>query len=194
MGETLRHIRTVGWGVASHTEGAQRGECGERQGARPLMCGWVPVLLWGAWGCRPGATGGQELGGCGQRPREKCSVVPVCQEDTKRPQREIRPVSASSTSCQSCPQAQQSIASRALIPVSRPPCPVVARGVGQAPGSLPAGRSLVRSLEGAPSLRQLHFLSSFYSSASCLCLLDKNGVFSSMFVLKYKIHTEVYKT
>ena len=68
------------------------------------------------------------------------------------------------------------------------------RGVDQAPGCLPAGWSLVRSLEGAPSLRQLHFLSSFYSSVSCLCLLDKNGVFSSMFVLKYKIYTEVYKT
>ena len=83
MGETLRHIRTVGCGVASHTEGAQRSERGERQGARPLTCGLVPMLPWGAWGCRAGATGGQELGSCGQRPREKCSVVPLCQEDTK---------------------------------------------------------------------------------------------------------------
>ena len=43
------------------------------------------------------------------------------------------------------------------------------------------------SLGGALSLRQLHFLSSFCSSVSCLYLMDKNGFFSSMFVLKYKI-------
>lgn len=45
----------------------------------------------------------------------------------------------------------------------------------------------MRNLGGALSLRQLHFVSSFYSSASCLYLMDKNGFFSSMFVLKYKI-------
>ena len=100
-------------------------------------------------------------------------------------------MSASSNSCQSCPQAQQTVTSKALVPVPRPPCPLGlplwTAGGGPGPGSLPAGGSLVRSLGGALSLRQLHFLSSFCSSESCLYLMDKNGFFPSMFVLKYKI-------
>lgn len=185
MRETLRRARTVG--------GSPPTRRGHRT-ARVGRGGHSASHVWPGAGAAVGGTGlpsrGDWWAGAArlwsEAPRE-CSVLPVCQEDMKRPRCETRPVSASSNSCQSCPQAQQTVTSRSLIPVPGPPCPV---GAGPGPG-LPPCRTVTRTQPRGSAKPQTALLSSFFHpSASCLYLVDKDGFFPSMFVLKYRAHSE----
>ena len=172
MWETLRRVGTVG--------GSPPPRRGHRT-ARAGRGGHSASHVWPGAGAAVGGTGlpsrGDWWAGAArlwsEAPRE-CSVLPVCQEDMKRPRCETRPVSASSNSCQSCPQAQQAVTSRSLIPV---PGHRTQWGLGQAPGRLPAGRSLGHSLEGAPSPRQLYSLPFFILQHLAYILWTRMGFF-----------------
>lgn len=93
-----------------------------------------------------------------QEPQEENVSISLCARKTlKRPRCETQPVSASSNSCQSGPQAQQTVL-RSLIPVSRATVPEW--GLGQAQGCLwPDGHSDTASRERKP---QTALLSSFF--------------------------------
>ena len=160
-------------GVASHTEGAPHGACGEGRALGLSRVAGCRCCCGGHGAAEQGRLVGRSCEAVVRGPKRMLSAPCVPGRHETPPMRNP----ACERQQQQLPELPPGPAGRHLQvadPCPRPPYPV---GAGPGPGPPPC-RSVTRAQPRGSAKPQTALLSSFfYPSASCLYLVDKDGFF-----------------